>query len=46
MSGYLNTRNVKSLTVQALGQRDGYRMTLLCVELDDAAELEDEMRER
>ncbi len=41
------TRGVKSLTEQALGQRDGYRMTLLCVEIDDADELgvEDDVRE-
>ena len=36
------TRGVKSLTEQALGQRDGYRMTMLCAEIEDSDELEDE----
>ena len=37
-----HTRGIKSLTEQALGQRDGYRMTMLCAEIEDSDELEDE----
>ena len=41
-----HTRGVKSLTEQVLGQRDGYRMTLLWAELVDADETDDEEESR